>query len=321
MYVLHPGTRVKWQDQNLMLEREDLGLSSLLADLSALQLIQEFSKPVLLADIENKFKHVDGAIQFINYLIEKKFLVTDAESKAAFIPHDIRTIDDGTFERISVQCTPYTMSNVYLQYSLFQAMRYIVSANIQGDIVECGVWKGGSAMICALTLLDMGVSDRKIYLYDSYNYTWPGFSPHDAQIYGRSNSQTGAFVEKQRQRVALEKEGKKETLLSLDEVRYNLRATGYPEENIIYVEGYVEDTIPSTIPEKVALLRLDTDLYDSTLHGLRHIYPLLSRGGVLLIDDYPTEEGATKATDEYFSDSGESILLNRIGIQGRIGVR
>jgi hypothetical protein len=262
-----------------------------------------------------------GVVRFISYLEEKKYLIEEAETKTERIPFDIRAVDDGRFERISGQCSPHTMSNVYLQFALYQAARYVVSAGIEGDVVECGVWKGGSAMICALTFMEMGVTDRKIYLYDSYDYTWPGFSEHDAQIYGRSNEQTGDFVKNQRERVRLEKEGMREVLLSLEAVRSNLRTTGYPDENIIYVKGYVEETIPAIMPEQIALLRLDTDLYDSTLHELKHLYPSLSKGGVLLIDDYPTEEGATMATDEYFASSKDAILLNRIDIQGRIGVR
>ena len=95
--------------------------------------------------------------------------------------------------------------------------------------------------------------------------------------------------------------------------------TKYPENNIIYVKGKVEETIPKIIPSKIALLRLDTDWYESTKHELNHLYPILSKNGVLIIDDYGYWAGAKRAVDEYFFD--EQILLNRIDSDARIGIK
>jgi O-methyltransferase len=105
-----------------------------------------------------------------------------------------------------------------------------------------------------------------------------------------------------------------------DAVRENLVATGYPEERLHFVKGPVEATIPATVPGDLALLRLDTDWYESTLHELQQLYPLLSPGGVLIIDDYGHWEGCRRAVDEYFADR-EAPLLSRIDYAGRVGVK
>ena len=84
-----------------------------------------------------------------------------------------------------------------------------------------------------------------------------------------------------------------------------LHGTGYPPERIHFVRGPVEETLPAGAPDEIALLRLDTDWYESTRHELEHLYPRLAAGGVLLVDDYGHWEGARKAVDEYFADHGD----------------
>jgi hypothetical protein len=83
----------------------------------------------------------------------------------------------------------------------------------------------------------------------------------------------------------------------------------------------VEHTLPDRAPQKVALLRLDTDWHASTKHILETLFPALVRGGVLIIDDYGHFHGARKAVDDYLSEHNISILLNRIDYAGRIGIK
>jgi hypothetical protein len=97
-----------------------------------------------------------------------------------------------------------------------------------------------------------------------------------------------------------------------------MASTGYPESHVTYVKGRVEDTLPANAPEQVSVLRLDTDWYESTRHELVHLYPRLSSGGVLIIDDYGYWAGARKAVDEYFSGS---LFLSRIDETGRIAIK
>jgi hypothetical protein len=88
-----------------------------------------------------------------------------------------------------------------------------------------------------------------------------------------------------------------------------------------FVAGRVEDTLPARAPERIAILRLDTDWYESTRHELVHLFPRLSAGGVLIIDDYGHWQGARRAVDEYLEETGVRLLLNRIDTTGRIGVK
>jgi hypothetical protein len=106
---------------------------------------------------------------------------------------------------------------------------------------------------------------------------------------------------------------------SLEEVKSNLFSTGYPQKNLVFLKGKAENTIPKIMPSKIALLRLDTDWYQSTKHELKHLFPVLTKHGVLILDDYGSWAGAKKAVDEYFKN--KSILLNRIDSTGRVGIK
>ncbi len=108
---------------------------------------------------------------------------------------------------------------------------------------------------------------------------------------------------------------------ALDEVKRNLQTIGYPEERISFIKGKVEDTIPKHAPIRIALLRLDTDWYESVYHSLVQLYPLLSPGGILIIDDYGDWAGARKAVDQYFAEHNLHPLLHRIDSTGRICVK
>jgi len=220
---------------------------------------------------------------------------------------DKDTID--TYHRVK----PYTMTTPERIASLCNAVNYLVKNNIEGDFVECGVWRGGSTMAAIDTLLKAGKKDREIYLYDTYE----GMSePTEAdKVF------TGTTAD------ILMNTSDKEDATSvwcysaLEEVQTNVGSLKYPAKSIHYVKGKVEDTIPQTIPAKIALLRLDTDWYESTAHELKYLYPLLVPGGVIIIDDYGHWEGARKAVDEYIEAQKLPLLLNRIDYTGRIGIK
>jgi hypothetical protein len=107
----------------------------------------------------------------------------------------------------------------------------------------------------------------------------------------------------------------------LEEVRANLSSTGYPLDRMKLVKGIVQASIPAAAPEAIALLRLDTDWYDSTAHEMRHLYPRLAPGGVLIVDDYGEMQGQKQAIDEFCQQNGVVLLLNRIDSSGRIAVK
>jgi len=219
---------------------------------------------------------------------------------------------DEKFIRIYNKCKKYTMTSKERMYALYKAVEYIINAKIHGDFVECGVWRGGSAMLIAYTLLELNTTNRKIYLYD----TFKGMTEPREDDYSVSNKDIRAINKWKKEQ---KKDYNKWCYASLSEVKNNMALTRYPDNNIILVKGKVEETLPKTIPHKIAILRLDTDWYESTKHELIHLFPLVSKNGVLIIDDYGVWAGSKKAVDEYFSN--KPILLNRIDDSGRIGIK
>jgi hypothetical protein len=204
----------------------------------------------------------------------------------------------GFFEK----CKPYTMTTWERQFALYKSVIYMVRNNIPGDIVECGVWKGGSSMMAAYTLLHLNDTGRHLYLYDTYTgMAEPGEAD---STYG--NSALNTWKKKQKGDI-------NEWCYSpVEEVENNLARTNYPKDKLHFVKGKVEDSIPGTIPKTIGILRLDTDWYSSTKHEMNHLYPLVSKGGVVIIDDYGYWEGSKKALIEYFAEHDLHPLLNRI---------
>ena len=202
----------------------------------------------------------------------------------------------------------YTLVPVERCFVLYQTVQYIIKNNIEGDFVECGVWKGGSSMLMAYTLQDAGISNRKIYLYDTFEgMTKPG-------------EMDGPEEKDQWEQGKVTDTLNNMCYSPIEEAKANMDKTGYPAENIIIVKGRVEDTIPRTISSKISLLRLDTDWYESTKHELVHLFPLLEKNGVLIVDDYGAWQGARKATDEYFNKI-PNTFLGRVDYTGRIVIK
>lgn len=202
---------------------------------------------------------------------------------------------DPLFNEIYAKAKPFTFTTRERCFSLYEATKYIVRSGIEGDFVECGVWMGGSVMIIASTLKALG-AERKIWMYDTFE-GMAGKSAEDHQVCNPNES------------------GGDPSIGPLEDVLKNVASTGYDLKNVISVKGKVEDTIPGTMPKKIALLRLDTDWYLSTKQELDHLYPILGKGGICIIDDYGAWAGAKKAVDEYFNGK---VLLNRIDHDSRL---
>ena len=211
------------------------------------------------------------------------------------------------FEALHERVAPFSMTTPERLFAVHEAVRYLDAAGIEGDFVECGVWRGGSTMMAALTTLEQGPAARHLWLYD----TFEGMTePRDVDVAFDGTSASDEYV-------ARTPEGWCDA--SVDDVSANMRSTGYPAELVHLVEGKVEQTIPASAPDRIALLRLDTDWYDSTRHELEHLWPRLVPGGVLIVDDYGHWAGARKAVDEFFADA--PILLSRIDYTGRMAVK
>jgi len=204
---------------------------------------------------------------------------------------------------------PYTMTDPERIFALINCVRYIVQSKIPGDIVECGVWRGGSMMAAAKVLLSLNESSRRLYLFDTFE-GMPKPSEKDISYDGRHASElfkarTKSFM----------------SFATLRDVKDNMSKVGYERSKIHFVKGLVEETIPARAPTRISLLRLDTDLYSSTRHELQHLFPRLSHGGVIVVDDYGYWLGSRKAMDEYMVANKIKLLLHITSEGAAIGVK
>ena len=200
--------------------------------------------------------------------------------------------------------------------SLYQSVNYIYKNNIPGDLVECGVFKGGSAMMMAYSMQEFNKDhneEKKPWLYDTFE-GMANPSVHDENILN------------QKATYELKKNKKKENqndiwaYSPMSYVDKNIKKTGINQKNIVFIKGLVENTLLNIKPKKISLLRRDTDFYESTKKELEELYPLLEVGGVIIIDDYGHWKGCKKAVDEYFIDK-KNIFFQQIDYSGLIGVK
>ena len=223
-------------------------------------------------------------------------------------PRDIEIINyvikpENPLERI-------TMRPIDVVWSVIQATKYIVKNDIPGDLVECGVWRGGMAIAMAMVLDDLK-SDKKIYLYDTYEgMTKPSIYDVDYK---------GGNAENKFNR--LNKDSHNEwCYASLDDVKNQFKKIGL-EKHAIYIKGDVMETLTDkkNIPEKISLLRLNTDWYESTKKEMEVLFPVLEKDGVFLIDTYAHWKGARKAIDEYLDseDLKDKSLAWKTDYDGR----
>ena len=222
---------------------------------------------------------------------------------------------DPRFHELYERCRAYTMTSIERLYALYKSVEYIVSANIPGDFAEAGVWRGGSCMLIAETLLALGESSRRIFLFDTFAGHPRPDAEKDIDIWGNR------AIDEWQRTTGDDNHGQW-AYVSLEEVQANLALTGYPSDKLVFVKGMVEKTVQNVDAKgRLALLRLDTDWYGSTAAGLEHLYPRLISGGVLIIDDYGHYKGQRLAVDEYLAARKEPILLNRIDYSCRLGVK
>ncbi len=240
--------------------------------------------------------------------------------RAGTIPADLRRLrSDFTREDHEAirGVTPYTQTSPERLASLIRAVEYVAKNRVTGAIVECGVWRGGSMMAAAQTLLRLGVRDRDLYLFD----TFEGMAEPTREDVSHWGLNAAERFREYRNAGTDEAGLFEANVVPLDQVKRAMDGVGYDRERVHFVKGKVEDTLPGSAPEAVALLRLDTDWYESTKHEMVHLFPRLARGGVLILDDYGEWAGARKAVDEYIEENRIPILLSRIDYTGRIGIK
>jgi hypothetical protein len=178
-------------------------------------------------------------------------------------------------------------------FATVAACKYVLENDIDGDFVECGVWKGGNALAAKL-IFESHRSDKAVILFDTFSgMTEPNDNDKDKN--GRNRALEGYLRH-------MRGEQNEWCRSPLEEVKAKFADAGVDFTNVRFVVGDVCNTLrqPHMLPGKISILRLDTDWYDSTKMEMEVLYPLLVEKGVLLIDDYGHWEGARKAIDEYF---------------------
>lgn len=206
----------------------------------------------------------------------------------------------------------YTMTTPVRCRKLWDSCKQVLDQNVPGCFVECGVWKGGSAAIMALAIKNSG-RERHLHLFDSFEGL-----PEPTETDGQ---QAAAYSGGRNQ-------GKLATVnqcrAGLDEVKHLiLDEINVPKELAHFHVGWFQNTIPVDAKHlgPIALLRLDGDWYDSTKICLEHLYPLLSPGGIIVVDDYFAWEGCRKATDEYRALNNIDCPIQRLGMEAMSWVK
>lgn len=250
-------------------------------------------------------KIVKKALRPLKPLLRKYLLGSEFESG---YPPDLSDASRKIVEAVR----PYTMTTTPRIVAMIHAVEYLVRNKIAGEFVECGVYRGGSMMAAASVLAREGDVTRELYLYDTFEgMTEPTSLDRDHR--GRMAADLLARHHRDERGVWC--------YATLEDVHRNLTLTGYPLARMHFIKGKVEETIPATMPEQIALLRLDTDWYESTKHELEYLYPRLVPGGVLIIDDYGHWQGCRQAVDEYFGENLGGLFLHRLDYTGRLAIR
>jgi hypothetical protein len=203
-----------------------------------------------------------------------------------------------------------SMTSFERLYGTLMACRHVCEFGIEGDFVECGVWRGGNALIAA-DVFSRFAPGRKTYLFD----TFAGMTePTDADV-------SGGVKAKERYLQSLKDDYSDWCYASLDEVKAGFQARGLLSQ-AVFVRGDVLKTLKNAenLAESISVLRLDTDWYESTKMELEILYPRLQIGGVLIVDDYGYWGGAKKAVDEYFMKYPKPFL-QYVDHTGRMGVK
>ena len=236
--------------------------------------------------------------------------ISRASSTGTQLPVEVTAQDAALIAALK----PFTMTSGERLWSLLNAVRHVVDNGVPGDFVECGVWRGGSVMAMARELLSLGVSDRQIWLYETFGgMTAPTVEDVEAGSGVTAETMLGQTVVGDGDNVWC--------VAGISDAQSNVFSTGYPKGNFTFAEGDVAQTLKETFPEKISLLRLDTDWYESTRMELEVLYPRLAVGGVCIFDDYGHWQGARKAVDEYFEKLGQRLYVHPIDYSGRVLIK
>lgn len=229
----------------------------------------------------------------ILYRLRDPALVADTVMRSAAVGWNL--ISPSEFSKLYRRVREHTMCSVARLHGLHQAVKWIAASHLAGDVVECGCARGGSAALMALSLRQLG-EHRNLWLFDTFEGL-PAPTANDPD-YEIAELFTGSC------------------LGQLDEVRELFRAQGVAD-GVRFVKGLFQDTIPRSPIERIALLHIDGDWYDSVKVCLDELYDKVVPGGIIQFDDYGYWKGARKAVDEFFAKRDIEVTLKRLDYSGR----
>ena len=221
---------------------------------------------------------------------------------------DSNNFEKELFEIIS----GYTMTSHERIFALMKSIDFVKHNNVDGDFVECGVWRGGNLILFQKFIEKYNLS-KKIYAYD----TFEGMSEPDKIDETFKGESSKDLLNK----LYKKKVDRKKSILiadcSIEQVQENFKKFSN-KNNLTCIKGPVEKTLDlkENLPNKISILRLDTDWYSSTKKELEVLFPLLEKNGILIIDDYGFWKGARKAVDEYFENKNGTMV--KIDFTGRM---
>jgi len=219
-------------------------------------------------------------------------------------------VDEQTGRYIPLEGVPASMEEKYLGHiwptrahtmigiprldNLRDCIETVLRERIAGDFIETGVWRGGASIFTRGVLKAHGVTDRVVWVADSFE----GLPPPDPVRYPKES-----LVEFYRHEALA---------VSLEEVRSNFARYGLLDEQVRFLKGWFRDTLPTAPVERLAIARLDGDLYESTMDALVALYPKVSPGGFIIIDDYNAVEVCNEAVHDFLKDQGIGKPLTAI---------
>ena len=247
-----------------------------------------------------------------NFLNKFNFKIEHANSWYKRNEHRIAEISNDEL-KILKEITNLSMSTPANHWAIIQSLKHIKENDIKGDIVECGVWRGGN-LILFKKIIDTLNLEKKIFAFD----TFQGMPMPSKEDFDLKDIDAGKIYQNYKNKDL------KWCFSDIDEVKNNI-SKFFEDYNksFNFIKGKVEETLmyENNLPNKISLLRLDTDFYESTKKELEILYPRLNKGGVLIIDDYGHWKGSKKAVDEYFNIEKDFFWFHRIDYASRLLIK
>jgi O-methyltransferase len=196
------------------------------------------------------------------------------------------TVQEARLEGRDWPVLAHTMIGLKRIENLQFCVEDVLQKGVPGDLIETGVWRGGATILMRGILKAYGVGDRRIWVADSFE----GLPEPDAKKYPADAGDTHHKLEM--------------LAVSLEEVKTNFEKYSLLDDQVCFLKGWFKDTLPKAPIQQLAVIRLDGDMYESTMDGLIHLYPRLSPGGYLIVDDYGVVPSCRKAVEDYRQTHG-----------------